>query len=68
VEGGKELDHRERRKLKEKIEKLSGIYSVDVVFLHKVEKDFAELVRRTGRVLYEKGRGAKSLRETQQSL
>ncbi len=58
VEGGKILDYRERRKLKEKIEEISGIYSLDLVFLDSVEDDFAEIIRKTGRVLYEKGRSA----------
>ncbi len=58
IEGGKALDHRERRKLKEKIEEISGIYTVDLIFLDLVEKDFAELVKKTGKVLYEKGRSS----------
>ncbi len=54
---GKPLSHREERKLREKIDELAGIYSVDIVFSDKVEEDFQKLIEDTGVVLYEKGRG-----------
>ncbi len=46
IEGGKTLDYREKRKLKEKIEDISGIYTVDLVFLDGVEDDFAEIIKK----------------------
>ena len=58
IEGGKELSFREFRKLKEKLDEISGIYSVDVIFLNKVEPDFQKVILQTGRVLYEKSRGS----------
>ena len=54
VKGGKSLDHREERKLKEKIEEVSGIYFVDIVFLEKISKDFRDMIMETGKVVYEK--------------
>jgi len=54
VEGGKSLSHREERKLKEKIEEISGIYFVDIVFLEKTSADFKNMIRKTGKVIYEK--------------
>ncbi len=54
VEGGTSLDHREERKLKEKIEEVSGIYFVDIVFLVKTSKDFRDRIMETGKVVYEK--------------
>ncbi|OGJ86628.1 MAG: hypothetical protein A2268_13040 [Candidatus Raymondbacteria bacterium RifOxyA12_full_50_37] len=44
---------RERRELKDAIESLSGLYSVDLVFMDSLEKGFRELVLSTGRVVYE---------------
>ena len=53
---GKILSHREERRLKEEVDKLAGIYSVDVIFSDRVEKDFQKMVKNTGVVLYEKSR------------
>ncbi|UOD35596.1 nucleotidyltransferase domain-containing protein [Deferribacteraceae bacterium V6Fe1] len=48
------LSFREKRKLKEKIDKLSGIYSVDMVFLPDIDDKFYTKIIETGKVLYEK--------------
>jgi len=56
IVGGRKLSYRERRKMKEKIEDISGLYSVDIVFIEEVDKDFKELIRETGKVIYEKDR------------
>ncbi len=57
VHKGKILSHREERKLKEEVDKLAGIYSVDVIFSDRVEEDFQDMINDTGIVLYEKDRG-----------
>lgn len=49
-----ELPFRERRKLKERIDELSGIYSVDLVFLAKTNEDFKNHILEEGVILYEK--------------
>jgi len=54
VKGGRELTHREERKLKERIEELSGLYSVDIVFWEKLDMDFKENLKNTGKILYGK--------------
>ena len=54
VEAGKNLSHREERKLKEKIEEVSGIYFVDIIFLEKISKDFRDMIMETGKIVYEK--------------
>ncbi len=54
VKGGRELTHREERKLKERIEELSGLYSVDIVFWGKLDMDFKENLKNTGKILYGK--------------
>ncbi|RUM59926.1 MAG: nucleotidyltransferase domain-containing protein [Persephonella sp.] len=48
------LSFREKRKLKEKIDRLSGLYSVDVVFLPDIDEDFKEKIMKEGKILYEK--------------
>ncbi len=52
----KSLSHREERKLKEKVDELAGIYSVDIIFSGRVEKDFQKLIENTGVAIYEKSR------------
>lgn len=42
------------RNLKEKIEEIAGLYSVDIVFLNDVEDGFRKIILDTSRVLYEK--------------
>ena len=42
------------RKIEERIEAMSGLYGVDVVYLNSVDKDFREIVLETGKVVYEK--------------
>jgi len=45
------------RSLKEEINREAGLYKVDLIFLKSVEKDFREIVLKTGRVLYERKKG-----------
>ena len=42
------------RNLKEKIEEIAGLYSVDIVFLNDVEDGFRKIILDTSKVLYEK--------------
>jgi len=49
-----DLDFREKRKLKEKIDTLSGLYTVDLIFLPEVGEDFKKRVLKEGVILYEK--------------
>ena len=48
------LPFREERKLKEKIEELSGIYSVDLIFFPKINENLKKHILKEGVVLYEK--------------
>ncbi|MEJ5173224.1 MAG: nucleotidyltransferase domain-containing protein [Hydrogenothermaceae bacterium] len=48
------LDYREERKLKEKLDEISGLYTVDVVFLPKVKEEFRQQILKEGVVLYER--------------
>ncbi len=57
VYGGRDLSHRESRKLREEIDLLAGIYTVDLLFADKVDPEFKSVVEETGMVIYEKGRG-----------
>ncbi len=49
-----ELPFREKRKLKEKIDYLSGLYSVDLVFFSDIDNNFKNQILKEGIVLYEK--------------
>ncbi|MBI4430844.1 MAG: nucleotidyltransferase domain-containing protein [Candidatus Omnitrophica bacterium] len=42
--------------LDEQIEHVSGLYSVDIIYLRSVEKEFRDIVLKTGKVMYEKRR------------
>ena len=42
------------REMKEQIEKISGLYGVDIVYLCSVDKDFRQIILKTGRLIYEK--------------
>lgn len=42
------------QELREKIDEISGLYSIDIVFLKDIEEDFADMVRKTGVIVYEK--------------
>ena len=48
------LSFREKRKLKEKIDLISGIYSVDLIFLDEVEDCFKNKILKEGKMLYAK--------------
>ena len=49
-----ELSFREKRKLKEKIDLISGLYSVDLIFLNDVDENFKNKLLKEGKKLYEK--------------
>lgn len=42
------------RKINEEIEKIRGLYKVDIVYMPTVDKDFREIIFKTGKVLYER--------------
>lgn len=48
------LSFREKRKLKEKIDEISGLYSIDLIFLDEIKEDFKDIILREGVILYEK--------------
>lgn len=37
-----------------KIEEISGLYKVDVVYLNEVDADFRDIILKTGKVIYER--------------
>ncbi len=41
------------RALKDQLDKLAGLYSVDIVFLNDVDPEFRQLILTTGRLVYE---------------
>ena len=50
----KRVDIRLERKIKEDIDKVSGLYKVDIVFLNSVDQTFKKMILKTGKVVYER--------------
>ncbi len=42
----------EKRKLKEKIEEILGLYKIDLIFLKEIDADFKNLILKTGKIIY----------------
>lgn len=57
VYGSGDLSHRECRRLREEIDLLAGIYTVDLLFADRADDEFRGVVEETAIVIYEKGRG-----------
>ena len=51
---GKKISVRKMRELREKLEKVSGLHKVDIIFLESVDKEFKEIVLKRGKILYER--------------
>jgi len=49
---GDKIDVREMRKLKEKLEEISGLYRVDLIFLESVDSEFKNIIIKRGKILY----------------
>ena len=48
-----DLNFREKRKLRDKIDTLAGLYSVDLIFLNEVEDSFKNKILKEGKIIYE---------------
>lgn len=48
------VDLRLQRKIKERIDKVSGLYKVDIVFFNSVDQKFKDIIIKTGRIIYER--------------
>lgn len=44
----------EEREVKEEVDKVSGLYKIDIVYLHSVEESFRTIILKTGKVAYER--------------
>ena len=42
-----------QRRIKDDIEKISGLYKIDIVYLPEVDPDFRKIIISTGKVIYE---------------
>jgi predicted nucleotidyltransferase len=54
VEFKNNLSFREKRKLKEELESLTGLYSLDLIFYDEIDEKFKAHILKQGRLLYEK--------------
>ncbi len=55
LEENKPISKRDKRKIKELIDDIAGIYTVDLIFDSEISEDFRKTIKREGMVLYEKG-------------
>lgn len=51
---GHMVTFRELRRVKEKLDEVLGVYSCDLIELEKVSTDFKDLIRRQGKIIYER--------------
>jgi len=49
------ISKRDKRKIKELIDEIAGIYTVDLIFDSEISEDFRKTIKKEGMVLYEKG-------------
>ena len=52
---GTKADHAVKRKVTDAIEKICGLYKVDIVYFDEVDEDFKNIILKTGKVIYERG-------------
>ena len=50
----KKIEFREKRILKEKLNDMAGLHSIDIIFIKDVDKGFRNIILQTGKVVYEK--------------
>ena len=50
----KKIEFREKRILKEKLNNMAGLHSIDIIFIKEVDKGFGNIILQTGKVVYEK--------------
>ncbi len=51
---GKKIGVRKMRELREKLEEVSGLHKVDIIFLESVDKEFKDIILKKGKILYER--------------
>jgi len=50
----KEPDFNSKNKLEEKLEGISGLYKIDLVFLDSIEEEFKNIIINSGEIVYER--------------
>ena len=50
----KKIEFREKRILKEKLNNMAGLHSIDRIFIKEVDKGFVNIIIQTCKVVYEK--------------
>lgn len=46
----------QRRELRTELDKVSGLYKVDVIYWEEVDPEFRKIIQETGKVIYEQGK------------
>lgn len=50
----KEINLSKKREIKEKIEEIIGLHNCDLIFLKEVDEGFRRIIRKTGKIIYER--------------
>jgi predicted nucleotidyltransferase len=50
---GVNMDHRTERQLKQALDDRLGVFTVDLIFIDKVDKQFRDMILKSGEVVYE---------------
>jgi uncharacterized protein len=48
-----EISISKKRKIKEKIDGIIGLYKIDLVFLKEIDSGFVHIIMKTGKIIYE---------------
>lgn len=50
----KNIRFRDKRKVRERIDEIIGLHSIDLIFFNDVDAEFKNIILRTGKVIYER--------------
>lgn len=50
----KNIRFRDKRKVRERIDEIIGLHSIDLIFFNDVDAEFKDIILRTGKVIYER--------------
>ncbi len=50
----KKISLSEKRELREKIDEIIGLHKIDIVFFKEIDASFKHIIKKTGKVIYEK--------------
>ncbi len=48
------VNFRTKRKILERIEEIIGLHKINLIYLNEVDKDFTNIILKTGKIIYER--------------